>query len=99
MTRRRRQFSAEFKQEAVRLVDGGRTVSEVARSLDIRADLLRKWQRQFATAADPREAFPGHGRLSSQDEEVRRLRREVAVLREEREILKKATAFFARDSR
>ena len=82
MARGRRQFSAEFKQEAVRLVDGGRPVSEVARSLDVRTDLLRKWQRQFATA-----------------EELRRLRREVAVLREERDILKKATAFFAKESR
>ena len=99
MARGRRQFSAEFKQEAVRLVDGERTVSEVARSLDVRADLLRKWQRQFTAATDPREAFPGHGRLTSQDEELRRLRREVAVLREERDILKKATAFFAKESR
>jgi transposase len=60
MARERRQFSAEFKREAVRLVaDGGRTASEVARSLDIRADLLRQWQRQFAAAADPPRGLSG----------------------------------------
>jgi len=102
MARVRRQFTPEFKLEAVRLVDGGRSVIEVARSLGVRADMIRKWRRQFAAAApptDPREAFPGHGQLTSQDEELRRLRREVAGLREEREILKKATAFFAKESR
>jgi transposase len=61
--------------------------------------MLRKWRRQVTAAAQPRDAFPGHGQLTSQDEEVRRLRREVAVLREEREILKKAAAFFAKESR
>src|SRR5687767_2753765 len=100
MARTRRQFSADFKLEAVRLVEGGRAVVEVARSLGVRADMLRKWRQQFAAAAgQAREAFPGHGRLTSQDEELRRLRREVAVLREEREILKKAAAFFAKESR
>jgi transposase len=106
MARMRRQFTAEFKAEAVRLVDSGRAILDVARSLGIRADMLRQWQRQFVAAAaptDPHAAFPGHGQLASQDEELRRLRRENAVLRavlrEEREILKKATAFFAKESR
>ena len=102
MAHARRQFSAEFKLEAVRLVNSGRSVLEVARSLGVRGDMVRKWRRQFAAAAaptHPHEAFPGHGQLTSQDEENRRLRREVAVLREEREILKKATAFFAKESR
>ena len=99
MSGRRRQFSAEFKLEAVRLAEGGRPPGEVARELGIRGDMLRKWRRQFATAARPREAFPGHGQLTSQDEEIRQLRRRVAQLEEEREILKKAAAFFARESR
>ena len=99
MSRRRRQFSSEFKLEAVRLAEGGRPPGEVARELGIRADMLRKWRRQFATALSAREAFPGSGKLTSQDDEVRQLRREVAQLREERDILKKATAFFARESR
>ena len=99
MARERRQFSAEYKREAVRLVEAGRSVLDVARSLGVRADMLRKWRRQVTESPDIAEAFPGHGKLASQDEEVRRLRREVAILREEREVLKKATAFFARESR
>ena len=99
MARHRRQFSPEFKLEAVRLAESGKPPAEVARALGIRADMLRKWRRQFATAASVRDAFPGNGKLTSQDEEIRRLRREVAELREERDILKKATAFFARESR
>jgi transposase len=81
------------------LVEGGRAVLEVARSLGVRADMLRKWRRQFAAAAHAHEAFPGHGQLTSHDEELRRLRRELAVAREERDVLKKATAFFAKESR
>jgi transposase len=99
MSQRRRQFSAEFKIEAVRLVESGKPPHEVARELGIRGDLLRKWRRQYATAPRPQQAFPGNGKLTSQDEEIRQLRRRVAQLEEEREILKKATAFFARESR
>jgi transposase len=73
----------------------------VARELGIRPDMLGQWKRQAEarTGEAPRDVFPGNGKLTSQDEEIRRLRREVAVLREERDILKKATAFFARDTR
>jgi transposase len=99
MARERRQFSAEYKREAVRLVEDGRSVAEVARSLEIRADMLRKWRQQFAAAAQPHDAFPGHGRLTSQDEEIRRLRRENEVLRQERDFAKKAAVFFAKESR
>jgi transposase-like protein len=59
MGRRRRQVSAEFKIEAVRLIERGTPPHDVARELGIRGDLLRKWRRQFATAARPSEAFPG----------------------------------------
>lgn len=99
MSRRRRQFNTEFKLEAVRLAESGRRPGEIARELGIRGDMLRKWRRQFATAARTREAFPGTGTLTSQDEEIRQLRRRVAQLEEEREILKKAAAFFAKESR
>ena len=100
--RRRRQFTQEFKIEAVRLViAGGQRVSEVARQLGVRPDMLRHWRRQVEARAGQAatDVFPGNGKLTSQDEEIRRLRREVALLREERDILKKATAFFARDAR
>lgn len=99
MAKERRQFSAEYKREAVRLVEEGRSVLDVARSLGIRADMLRKWRRQFVAVVDPADAFPGHGKLPSQDEEIRRLRRENDVLRQERDFLKRATVFFAKESR
>jgi transposase len=99
MARVRRQFSAEYKREAVRLVEDGRAVLDVARSLGVRVDVLRRWRRELATTADAAAAFSGHGKLTSQDEEIRRLRRELEVARQERDFLKQATVFFARDSR
>jgi len=80
---------------------GDRRVSEVARELGIRPEMLRQWARQAeARAGRPAaDIFPGNGKLMSQDEEIRRLRRENAVLREERDILGKATAFFAKSGR
>lgn len=98
----RRSFTQEFKLEAVRLAGlGDRRPSEVARDLGIRPDMLRQWRRQAEARAGQRAAdvFPGHGKLMSQDEEIRRLRRENAQLREERDILGKATAFFAKGAR
>jgi transposase-like protein len=99
---KRRQYTREFKLEAVRLVTSGeKGLNQVARQLGIRPDMLRQWKRQ-AQGEPTRPAadvFPGHGQRTSQDEEIRRLKREVAQLREEREILKKAAAFFARESR
>lgn len=100
--RRRRRFSQEFKLEAVRLAAiGDRSISEVARDLGIGANLLCQWKRQAETRSGhgPTDVFPGKGKLMSQDEEIRRLRRENAVLREERDILGKATAFFAKGVR
>lgn len=99
---KRRQFTQEFKLEAARLVgQGDRRVSEVARELGIRSDMLRQWKRQAEGRAGRAAAdvFPGHGKLTSADEEVRRLRRENAQLRDERDILGKATAFFAKNAR
>jgi transposase len=98
----RRQFTQEFKLEAVRLASAGeRSLNQVARDLGIRPDMLRQWKRQAegGVGQPTRDVFPGHGRLPSQDEEIRQLRRQVAQLTEEREILKKAAAFFARDAR
>lgn len=101
--RSRRQFSREFKLEAVRLATAGdRSVAEVARELGVNAEVLRSWKRQMAKSGAETpvtDVFPGNGKLTSADEELRRLRRENAVLREERDILKKATVFFARETR
>lgn len=98
----RRHFTQEFKLEAVRLAErGDRQLNEVAHELGVRPNVLRQWRRQAdARAGRPaHEIFPGHGRLPSRDEEIRQLKREVARLTEERDILKKAAAFFARTAR
>ncbi len=93
----RRQFSREFKLEAVRLVkDRGVTVAQAARDLDVHENVLRKWVREVAL--DPQEAFPGQGVMKPEQAEIDRLRKEVAKLKMERDILKKAAAFFAKDS-
>jgi transposase len=97
-TKGRRIFGRDFKLEAVRLAtEGGKSVTQVARDLDIRASLLHKWMRESRRDAD--EAFPGNGNLKASEDEIRQLRRELARVKEERDILKKATAFFAKESR
>jgi transposase len=98
----RRHFTQEFKLEAVRLAEGSdRPLNTIAHELGIRPNVLRQWRRQAAARAGRplEEIFPGQGRFASSDEEIRRLKREVAQLTEERDILKKAAAFFARDTR
>jgi transposase len=101
----RRHFTEEFKLEAVRLAErGDRPFNAVAHDLGVRPNVLRQWRRQAAARAGhpPEEIFPGQRRgagLASRDEEVRRLQREVARLTEERDILKKAAAFFAKEAR
>lgn len=96
MGKTRRTFSREFKLEAVKLVRDRRvTVAQAARDLDVHENVLRKWVRDFE--ADPRDAFPGQGKLKPEQEEIDRLRREVSKLKAERDILKKAAAYFAKD--
>ncbi len=93
----RRTFTKEFKVEAVKLVtDQGRSIADVAGSLGIGENLLRRWKQQLA--AEGGEAFRGNGNRTAADEELRQLREENRRLRTERDILKKATAFFARES-
>ena len=93
----RRVFSREFKLEAVKLVtERGVAVVQAARDLDVAESVLRRWMRDVA--ADARHAFPGHGQVRPEQQEIDRLRREVAKLRAERDILKKAAAYFARDA-
>jgi transposase len=102
MKRKRRQFSREFKIEAVRqLQESNESANAVARELGIGAEMLRRWRDELAgQEAEPVRARGRRvGASTSDDEELRRLRRENAVLREEREILKKAMAFFAKDAR
>jgi transposase len=102
MATTRRQFTQEFKLEAVRLAkESGKPQAQIARDLGIRPDMLRAWKRQAEGRAGfaARDVFPGQGRQPSQDEEVHRLRRENERLRQERDFLKKAAAYFAKESR
>jgi len=97
MARRRRTYTPEFKAEAVKLVtEQGYSVAEAARSLGIHDTLLRSWKQALEARGD--QAFPGHGIPSSSEAELRRLRAENQRLRAERDILKKATALFAREA-
>ena len=94
---RRRKFSREFKIEAVKLVrERGVSVAQAGRDLDVHENVLRKWIKEFGS--DPAQAFPGHGQMKTEQLEIERLRREVNKLKAERDILKKATAFFAKEA-
>ena len=93
----RRKFSKEFKVEAVRLVtEGGVSFSQASRDLDIGEKMLRRWAKELATS--PQDAFPGLGKMKPEQEEMSRLQKEVAKLKMERDILKKAAAYFAKES-
>jgi transposase len=95
--RKRRSFTREFKAETVRLVlDGGKGIPEVARDLDLTESAVRLWVHQ--AKVDRGEGRPGELTTAERDE-LHRLRREVKDLRIEREILKKAAAFFAKESK
>jgi transposase len=93
MGQKRRRFTREFKLEALRLVEGGRSATEVARELGIGVESIYRWKREFA--AD-HQAFPGNGNLKDRGKETEELRREVAQLRAENTFLKKVSAFFAK---
>ena len=87
----------ESSRSAVRLVgERGVSVAQASRDIDVHENVLRKWVKEFS--ADPKQAFPGHGQMKPEQLEIDRLRREVAKLRAERDILKKAAAYFARES-
>lgn len=93
----RRQFSREFKLEAVKLVkERDVAVVQAARDLDVHENVLRKWIRD--AAVDPQHAFPGQGVMRPEQAELERLRKENAKLRMERDLLKKAAAYFAKES-
>jgi len=93
---KKRFFSKEMKREAVRMVKGGqRPAAQIARDLGIQPALLYDWVKKFKDEAPAVDAPPS----AEMVKELRRLQRENARLREEREILKKATAFFVEESK
>ena len=93
----RRKFTREFKLEAVKLIkERGVSAAQAARDLDVHENVLRKWVKE--ASSDPVQAFPGHGQMKPEQQEIERLRREVIRLKAERDILKRAAAFFAREA-
>ena len=93
----RRQYTREFKLEALNLIlDRGVSVRQASHDLGIHENTLRAWLKEFEV--DPQHSFPGHGQVKPEQAEVARLRREVAKLKAERDILKKAAAYFAKES-
>ena len=93
--RPRRSFTASFKAEVVALVQrGDRTIPTICREMDLSETAVRHWVEQAAVDAGERD-----GLTTEEREELRRLRREVRVLRDERDILKRAAAFFAMETR
>jgi len=97
MPRTRRTYTPEFKAQAVKLVtEQGYSVAEAARSLGICQNLIRNWKQALHDRGE--HAFPGHGNPSPLEQEVQRLRAENKRLQAERDILKKAAAFFAKEA-
>jgi transposase-like protein len=97
MTTKRKTFSKEFKEDAVKLLElGQRPPAQIARELGINRNQLYKWQEQINIRGA--DAFPGKGRRSGQEDELAILKRENDRLKEENEILKKAARYFARES-
>ena len=94
-TRGRRKFDREFKEDAIRLIiDGGRSVREVARDLGIHENMLSRWKKEYLQ--DKEHSFPGKGHMKPHEEELFKLKRKIADLEEDRAILKKALAIFSK---
>jgi len=92
----RRNFTREFKLEAVKLViERGVTIAQASRDLGLHPNVLRKWVKD--TKENAQQAFPGRGKQRPDDGEVSRLRQELAKTKAERDILKKAIGFFAKE--
>lgn len=95
----RKHYSKEFKLDAISLVtDQGYPVTEAARSLELHRSILQRWIKEF-NADEDGQAFRGKGKLTPEQAEIRRLKEENRRLKMEKEILKKATVFFAKETR
>lgn len=93
----RRKHTREFKLGAVRLIkEQGLGFAEAARDLDVHSSVLRRWVKDFESG--PMQAFPGHGQQKAEQAEITALKREIKKLKAERDILKKAAAYFASGS-
>ena len=95
----RKQYSKEFKLDAISLaLEQGYSIAEAARSLEIRANMLGRWIKEHQ-ADDNGQSFRGNGKLTPEQEEIRRLKVENKQLKLERQILKEATVFFAKETK
>lgn len=98
MAKQQKTYTREFKLEAVKLVkSSGKPMSQIARDLGVSETALYNWSKQLAEQGD--QAFPGSGHQSTEQEEIRRLKRELEVTRQERDILKKVVSIYSRDAR
>ncbi len=98
MTKTRRIYTDEFKREAIQLLESsGKTARQLERELGIGKTSLSRWKRELEDKG--KQAFPGQGCVPREQEQVQKLERQVDILRQERDILKKAVAIFARPSR
>ena len=94
MTKKRRQYTKEFKLEALQLWESsGKSAVQIEQNLGLSTGRLYSWKKSLKQAGE--DAFPGQGRQTGPEEELRRLRRELEITRQERDILKKAVGIFA----
>ena len=95
MSKKRRQYTREFKVEAAKLsYNSDKSVEEMADDLGVSLSSLRRWRKEYQ--ADPDQAFPGQGQMKERDQEVAQLKKELRQAQMENEILKKAVAIFTR---
>jgi transposase len=95
MAKKRRTYTREFKLDAIQLAEtSDKSIAEIERDLGLSVGQIHHWRRQLAD--EGKDAFPGKGHLRPEDELIRQLRRENEILRQERDILKKAISVFAR---
>ena len=95
MSEKRRSYDKEFKLSAVKMItEGGMSLMQVSRDLGVNENSLHKWEKDYLS--DQQNAFPGKGHLKPEQEELRKKDREIARLTMERDILKKAIAYFAK---
>jgi transposase len=95
MAKEQRTFTKEFKMEAVRLAEtSGKPITELARELGVSDSTIHNWRKQLAEHGS--DAFPGSGHQTPVEEENRRLKRELEIVKQERDILKKAIIVFSR---
>ena len=96
MSEKRKTYDKEFKLSAVKMiVEGGMSISRISKDFGVNENSLYKWKRVYLE--DQQNAFPGKGKMKPEEEELKNLRKELTIVKMERDILKKAIAFFAKE--